>query len=88
MKKESSGAVSFLRRLSSPASLLGTQIWIATHYLRTTEISEFSAYKESHVERISLRFYSLLVDFASVLLRLAQVTFERWTEEKGTDKQA
>jgi len=30
----------------------------------------------SHVERISLRLYLLLVDFASALLRFAQVAYE------------
>ena len=29
-----------------------------------------------HAERISLRLYSLLVDFASALLRFAQVAYE------------
>ena len=33
--------------------------------------------RPSHVERISLRLYSLLVDFASALLRSAQVAYEQ-----------
>jgi len=32
--------------------------------------------RESHAERVSLRLYSLLVDFASALLRFAQVEHE------------
>jgi len=32
--------------------------------------------RPSHVERISLRLYSLLVDFASALLRFAQVAYD------------
>jgi len=32
--------------------------------------------RSSHVERISLRLYLLLVDFASALLRFAQVAYE------------
>jgi len=33
--------------------------------------------RESHVERVSLGLYSLLVDFASALLRFAQVAHEQ-----------
>jgi len=32
--------------------------------------------RESHVECLSLRFYSLLLDFAYAFLRLAQVAYE------------
>jgi len=32
--------------------------------------------RPSHVERVSLRLYSLLVDYASAFLRFAQVAYE------------
>jgi len=42
-------------------------------YLKDAQVSESMP---SHLERISLRLYSLLVDFASASLRLAQVAYE------------
>ena len=44
--------------------------WKSVRYLNPVNA------RPSHVERISLRFYSLLVDFASALLRFAQVAYE------------
>jgi len=44
--------------------------WKSVRYLNLVNA------RPSHVERISLRLYSLLVDFASALLRFAQVVYE------------
>jgi len=45
-------------------------------FLKVAQVSESSDCKANHVERISLRLYSLLVDFASALLRFAQLAYE------------
>jgi len=45
-------------------------------FLKVGQVPDLANARSSHVERISLRLYSLLVDFSSALLRVAQVAYE------------